>query len=289
MRQKLSPFRFDLGRYSRLLTHPNIGYPTPNGPHDEVFPDSGLLRLPGVISPEICDRAIAEYAEFEDRRRVTNCAVTDEQNRNYRVINFHLRSEAMKAIGLNKAFHQFACRFFGAQSTLYTSLYFKHGSQQDPHINTPFFWTRPFNLFVGVWVALEDVQPTAGPLVYYHGSHRHFNSEAALRDVFARAGGDVQRMFKLMQQEIEIDCKPELSLIRKGDAVIWHPGLMHGGSKASVQSATRHSAVFHFAPLGVNVRDNRVFPNDFWNFPTYGVVKESESYYCRASLPAAMI
>ena len=289
MPPKLSPYSVDLGRYTQLLTRPNIGYPAPTGPHDEVFPDSGLLHLPGAIEPGRCDAAIAEYVDFERLREANNCVISDENQRHFRVANLHLKSPALLEIGLSSAFHENASRFFGARSTIYTSLYFKHGSQQNPHIDTPFFWTRPFNLFVGVWVALEDVQEDAGPLIYYPGSHRLFSSEDQLSEVFHRAGSDVQKMFALMQSRVEESCAREVVKIRKGDAVIWHPGLMHGGSLARNGGLTRQSAVFHFAPLGVNVRDHRVFPKDFINMPTYGVVSENGGHYCRASLPKAMI
>jgi phytanoyl-CoA hydroxylase len=292
MQEKLSPFppfRFDLGRYLRLLARPNIGYPRPTGPHDDAFPDSGLIRLPGGVDPALCDQAVAEYDTFEGVRREKGCVIRDNNGRNYRVSNLHLRSQALRAIGLSPAFHEKATRFFGARSTIYTSLHFKHGSQQDPHIDTPFFWTRPFNLFVGVWVALEDVRETAGPLAYYLGSHRHFNSEAALRDAYERGGRNPNGMFKVMHAEIEQRCKPEMVILKKGDAVIWHPGLMHGGAPATVADQTRHSAVFHFAPLGVNVRGDRAFPRDFANLPAYGVVRQGAGFYCRTTLPTAMI
>jgi len=286
---KLSPYRLDIGRYVKLVTRPNVGYPRPIGPHHEVFPETGLIRIPNAVPAALCDRAVVEYADFEQLRSDTGCVIRDEKERNYRVANLHLRSDAMREVGLSPTFHEYASRFFGASSTVYTSLYFKHGSQQDPHIDTPFFWTRPFNLFVGVWVALEDVRADAGPLVYYPGSHRLFATEQELRAVYCEADNDVQKMFKLMQAKVEAQCKPETVLIKKGDAVIWHPGLMHGGTPASTPGITRHSGVFHFAPLGVNVRDHRVFPRDFMNLPTYGIVEQNGSYYCRASLPTAMI
>jgi phytanoyl-CoA hydroxylase len=290
MSPKLSPYGFDFGRYLRLLVRPNVRLrPTIRQPHNEVFPESGLIHMPGAATPELCDEVIADYERFEELRCRVGCAIRDRDGRNYRVANLHLRSKAMRRIGLTRAFHEAAGNFFGAPSTIYTSLYFKHGSQQSPHIDTPFFWTRPFNFFVGVWVALEDVAEQAGPLIYYPGSHRLFDSEQALRDVFEKAGQDVHGMFALMRDDVEQHCKPQKVVIEKGDAVIWHPGLMHGGSPATQASLTRHSNVFHFAPLGVNVRDHRVFPRDFANVPTYGIVKEAGGYYCRASLPATMI
>jgi hypothetical protein len=285
---KLSPYGFDIGRFAALVARPNLGLGSPSAPNDDVFPDSGLITLPNVVSSHLCDAAIREYDEFEALRDRTGCAVRDEHGRNYRLANFHLSSPSLLSIGLQDCFHNPASAFFRRRSSIYTSLCYKHGSQQKGHIDTPFFWTRPFNLYVGVWVALEDVADDAGPLFYYPGSHRYFSSETQLKAVFERAGGDVQYMFDLMREELETNIKPERVLIKKGDAVIWHPGLMHGGSPATTSGATRYSMVFHFAPVGVNVR-SKSFPNDFANIPTYGIKSRDGRAYSRVSLPAVMI
>ena len=286
---KLSPYGFDLGRFAWLILRPNVTLQKPSGPHDECFPDSGLLEMRSAIDPELCDLAIKEASAFDSFRREKGCAIAGSNGRHFRVANLHVVSNAIRRIGLTDEFHRIASQFFGGTSTIYTSLYFKHGSQQAPHIDTPYFWTRPINNFVGVWVALEDIDESAGPLVYYAGSHRFFSNEEALRGVFESAGGNLERMFELMEREIESRCERRVALIRKGDAVIWHPGVLHGGQKATDSARTRYSTVFHFAPLGINVRDEKSFLKEFWNIPTYGVKREGGNFYCRASLPAAMV
>ncbi len=39
---------------------------------------------------------------------------------------------------------------------------------------------------------------------------------------------------------------------RKGDALIWHADLVHGGSKRELAGVTRHSLVPHFCPVNVD-------------------------------------
>jgi len=287
--KKLSPYSFDAGRIARLLTRPNIGYAPPTGPHDDVFPEEGYVILRGAASKQDCQDIIKEYEAFEQWRDDKNCQVRDENGRNYRLVNFHLVSEKLRAIGLNGDAHDLTGRFFGQKSLVYTSLYFKHGSQQRPHIDTPFFWTQPMNMFCGVWLALEDVSPDAGPVIYYPGSHKYFSDPAKLKRYHDAAEGDVQRMFGLMESDIRDAIQPAFAEIKAGDIFIWHPGLMHGGSPAKVPGLTRHSVVFHFAPLGVNVRDHKKFLQPFVNWPKYGVVEQAGRYYARGSLPAIMI
>jgi hypothetical protein len=288
---KTSPYGFDPGRALRLAISPNIRLDTLGRvakPDDSVFDETGLLHIKSAVSPELCDRAVADYDAFEKIRDETGCLVRGANGRNLRLANFHLESQAALAIGLNDAFHAPLTRFFRRPSSIYTSLTYKHGSQQTAHIDTPFFWTRPFNLYAGVWVALEDVQPEAGPLFYYPGSHKRYATEADLFAAFEGCDRSVDLMFDQMRGEAEKVARPELALIKKGDAVIWHPGILHGGTMATDPHATRYSIVFHFAPVGVNVRDTR-FPNDFPNVPTYGIQRKNGNYYCRGKRAFTMV
>lgn len=286
---KLSPFGFDFGRLFHLLKRPNFGYSAPTGPHDDAFPEDGYVILKGVVTPDVCRQIIEEYDRFEVERRNKGCIISDENGRNYRLVNFHLLSDALLSVGLNAQAHELTSRFFGQRALIYTSLYFKHGSQQRPHIDTPFFWTQPMNMFCGVWVALEDISPAAGPVIYYPGSQKYFSDPQVLKRYYEQAHGDVQRMFGLMENDIRGSIQPAYAELKAGDMLIWHPGLMHGGSRATTAGLTRHSVVFHFAPLGVNVRDADRFLQPFPNIPKYGVRQRNGAYYARGSLPAVMI
>jgi hypothetical protein len=268
---KLSPYsNFDFIRAVELLRAPNFRLDTLLGvspPHDTIFPETGLIHLQGAVSTSLCDQAVEDYKKFECFRRQKGCLVTNPDGRNYRLVNFHLESDALLEIGLSSIFHELLTNFFGRKSSIYTSLTFKHGSQQEPHIDTPYFWTRPFNLFGGVWVALEDISPEAGPLFYYPGSHKYFNSEAELAKLHAESQSSPDLMFEKILQKVSGEgITKENVIIEKGDAVIWHPGLLHGGNRALDQAKTRFSAVFHFAPVGVNVRMHGSFPRNFINF-----------------------
>ncbi len=288
---KLSPYNhyLDFPRYIRLFKKPNFSFRVKPRVNNNIFPESGLIQFSQAIPEELCNRALEEYDQFEILLKNSKCSLYDENGRNYRIANLHLESPALREIGGKQEFHDVASNFFGAKSMIYTSLSFKYGTQQKPHIDTPFFWTRPFNLFVGVWVALEDINLDAGPLIYYPGSQNYYSSEEELGAVFEEANRDVQLMFDLMTEKIQNKIRPVQVIIKKGDVVCWHPGLLHGGMKAINSRMTRRSAVFHFTPFGVNVRDHNVFPNNFLNYPTYGVINDEYGVYCRVGKPAIMI
>jgi len=290
MQPNLSPYGpVDLGRVGAFLRRPNMDLQNVEKPNDEVFGDAGYVVMKSAVSPQLCAKAIAQYDAFEALREERKVEVRDVKGRNYRVNNLHLASDALLDIGTTKVFHDFASSYLRRQSLVYTSLSYKHGSQQDPHLDTPFFWTRPFNLYVGVWVALEQVRAEAGPLFYYEGSHKYFNSEDDLRAVWKESGQNVGRMFGIIRQHIEGRCRRHEATVNAGDAVIWHPGLVHGGTRATDPTLTRYSCVYHFGAVGVNIRDERAFPEDFVNVPMHGLLRRNGQYYARKNLPKVML
>jgi hypothetical protein len=133
---KTSPYGLDPGRALRLAISPNIRLDTLGRvakPDDSVFDETGLLHIKSAVSPELCDRAVADYDAFEKLRDETGCLVRGANGRNLRLANFHLESQAALAVGLNDAFHAPLTRFFRRPSSIYTSLTYKHGSQQTAH------------------------------------------------------------------------------------------------------------------------------------------------------------
>lgn len=287
---RLSPFpKLDFGRLVRFLRRPNFSIVNATGPHNDVFPDDGFIHLRGAVDRSMCQNIIEQHEAFELKMREKGCNISDSDGRNYRLVNFHLICKALLTCGLNVNAHRIAAKFFGHEPLIHTSLYFKHGSQQRPHIDTPFFWTQPMNLFCGVWVALEDVRPDAGPLVYYPGSHKLFCDPIVLERYYKLARNDLQEMFRLMELDVRSMIKPAYANIDAGDIFIWHPGLMHGGSPASSLTRTRHSVVFHFSPLGTAVRANSAFLKPVFNLPQYGVIEQGGMLYARGSLPKVMI
>ena len=60
-------------------------------------------------------------------------------------------------------------QLYGRRAFPFQTLNFELGTQQAPHSDTYHFDSAPKRFMCGVWVALEDISPDAGPLVYYPG------------------------------------------------------------------------------------------------------------------------
>jgi Phytanoyl-CoA dioxygenase (PhyH) len=142
----------------------------------------------------------------------------------------------------------------------------RKGSEEPLHIDTgPLTLTEPMTLCAS-WVALEDVKPDSGEFEYAPGTHRV--SERLHFGVAKGHDGDMKEYGQTLefvhQQMDEHGLKAERFMAKKGDVLIWHGDLMHGGAKIVDPALTRMSLVAHFMPLGV-------MPNfyDFSNVNTY--------------------
>jgi len=126
----------------------------------------------------------------------------------------------------------------------FQTLNFYKGTQQKIHSDQIHFCSMPENLMCGVWIALEDISPEAGPLMYYPGSHTlPFYTMQKLN----LQPGDYSAYENKMQEIVDKSLiRPEYALIKKGDIFIWQANLLHGGSKIDDNNLTRKSMVVHY-------------------------------------------
>jgi len=182
-----------------------------------------------------------------------------------RLTNLHLKIEsALQLFSKNSAL-KITDYFFGEPTTLYTSLFFERGSAQECHRDTPYFWTYPGYGYFGIWLALEDINLNSGPLMVIPKSHKIIDS-----DFFRKSIGDLERdekgvinpqsafLWSRYQSEIQKKCDEgglaaKNITVKKGDSIIWHPQLMHGGSRILDDSLSRKSFVMHVTPKNMNV------------------------------------
>ena len=117
---------------------------------------------------------------------------------------------------------------YGREPRPFQTLNFRLGSEQRPHSDAMHFNSDPSGFMCGVWVALEDIGPEQGPLVYYPGSHKL--DEVTMGDVHANeaAAGNYE---DFVQAVIEREgLEPHTATLRKGEALLWSSNLLHGGS-----------------------------------------------------------
>jgi phytanoyl-CoA hydroxylase len=169
-----------------------------------------------------------------------------------RINDYHNTSIGAKRIMTHRHIVTFLKAALAPELTAFQSLVFKYSSQQPTHQDFPWVTSNIPSHLAAAWIPCEDVQADSGPLFYYPGSHKipKFN--------FGRTGilkKDIS-LFNPIQFSEYLDktCKEhgiekKVLLIKKGDILIWHGGLAHGGSIINNPEMTRKSFVCHYSTL----------------------------------------
>lgn len=133
----------------------------------------------------------------------------------------------------------------------FQTLNFIYGSGQRAHSDSIHMTTYPLGYLIAAWIALEDTTADNGPLFYYPGSHCMpylLNTELADRiAVFSSHRKEYTEYEDLMEKLMEEKkLEKKIFLAQKGDVLIWHANLIHGGMPVANRESTRKSMVIHY-------------------------------------------
>jgi hypothetical protein len=139
---------------------------------------------------------------------------------------------------------------YGRRAWPFQTLNFPVGTQQHFHSDSLHFSSAPERFMCAVWVALEDVGPGQGPLMYYSGSHKwpiYVNEHIGLSRA-GESGAPSQKPFERLWGELVRvkHLEPAHFHAKKGQALIWAANLLHGGSRQTNPDLTRWSQVTHY-------------------------------------------
>jgi hypothetical protein len=157
----------------------------------------------------------------------------------------------VRAIAANPSVLGLLGKLWGRRAIPFQTLNFPVGTQQHPHSDAVHFSSIPERFMCGVWLAMEDVHPDAGPLCYVPGSHRWPIPSNLMMGRHAGQPGDepsAQSPFEELWEAMTetSGTAPELFLAKKGQALIWCANLLHGGSRQVDMTLTRWSQVTHY-------------------------------------------
>lgn len=231
----------------------------------------GVTVIRNAIDSSLCDAVVRDFGRYcadhpeSDRYR-------DEHGMYERLACLHLTSQAARDVAFAPRIVALLEAAFRQPAVVVGSLYFDKGSTQSVHRDTPAFFTNPLNHFLGVWTALEDIKPGSGQLVYYERGH----TVAPDRQLIARRDLNSRNYFELVAGECAArGLKLTHHYPRKGDTLVWHPALPHGGAAILDPRLSRRSIVFHYIPQGVPIHGAPVF------FGDRGLVRRHVNYRIR--------
>ncbi|MBS0481859.1 MAG: phytanoyl-CoA dioxygenase family protein [Proteobacteria bacterium] len=203
------------------------------------FPDTDLEQRIARIKASLGPRYGVDFAD----------PLSDKTAAERRIQDAWTFNEDVRAIAANRIVLDLLGKLYGRSAFPFQTLNFPVGTQQPGHSDSVHFSSLPERFMCGVWLAMEDVSPDAGPLFYYPGSHRwpimtnaligrsgHSKNESA-QDPYAAAWD------ALCQAQ---NAQTETFLPRKGQALIWCANLLHGGSHQANPCLTRWSQVTHY-------------------------------------------
>ncbi|GAB3930130.1 phytanoyl-CoA dioxygenase family protein [Larkinella terrae] len=231
--------------------------------------ENGYVILEQVISDDLIDAYLADVQELIEKHKEYDITIRIDrpeyvkhpvmkvrdvpreiiEGQYIKVMDFHNASVAGKKLMLHKAIVSFLEAIFNEKVVAMQSLTFLYGSQQETHQDFPYVVPQVPSHLAAAWIALEDVKPGSGELHYYVGSHKiqkfnwgngiFFNAESTKNPT---------DFGKYLSAECErLGLEKKTLLIKKGDVLIWHAALAHGGEPILDDNLTRKSYVCHYS------------------------------------------
>jgi phytanoyl-CoA hydroxylase len=231
------------------------------------FVERGYLTFDAGLPPHLFDELDADVERvWRDKpadlawsregplRSFTYADAARDRRPSYRIADLYSHSAAALVIYLWQPIFDHVERILGQPAVATQALYFEFGSQQALHRDPVFVQTRPASHLVAAWLALEDVSPDSGPLFYVPGSHRlpyfQFAPGDHRFDQSRFGEQEASAMAEFDRRQVEAHgLTAERLLCPRGEVLIWHSSLLHGGSAVADPARTRKSFVIHFSTL----------------------------------------
>ena len=213
-------------------------------------PDLTLLDLREAPATPPRNLTHAELLRLDRSTRHRMRDVSD-----WRIHEFHAVDRPARRIYRSRKLRDLASRIFRKRARPIALINFMSGSQQHLHQDMAVFHIHPHNYLIGAWIACEDVGSDQGPLLFYPGSHRvplfpGFTNypQTNLRTAGDEDFGAYQRYVASAAERFE----PHEFIARRGQVLLWHGGLIHGGAVIRRRGSTRKSMVIHYSVRGAD-------------------------------------
>jgi ectoine hydroxylase-related dioxygenase (phytanoyl-CoA dioxygenase family) len=257
------------------------------------FQRDGYLVIDPEISPQVIDGVLSDLSSryVSEGETRFEAGVVYQPGPPPRIKDAWRISDNVLEIALAPKVLGVLQELFSCTMLPFQTLNFPVGTQQAAHSDAMHFRPSEPTLMCGVWVALENIDMSNGPLIYYPGSQSlpFLN----YRDVHFRANKDDYRTYMefihernrhyeehvrglLQQHEFE----PAYGTLRKGQALIWSSNLLHGGAPQEDNARTRHSQVTHYlheSSFAYHTPMRTEGDQEFWTEPEVIRSRDSES------------
>jgi phytanoyl-CoA hydroxylase len=227
------------------------------------FRERGYAIFRQAVAPELIDRYVAEFdrAVASDRTLLTSRGLEiapamerDLHEPIVKTLDTLVKLPSALPLAFADPLVDFLEEIFEDKPLAFQSLHFEVGSTQAVHQDTAYVVLNQPRKLAAAWIALEDIRPGTGALVYYPGSHRFgefLYPEERKHWEPAKDGDAIHQHHLGWLHEIARvrGVEQESFLPKKGDVLIWHADLAHGGGEITEAGSTRRSLVVHYGPM----------------------------------------
>jgi hypothetical protein len=215
-------------------------------PEQRSWREQGYVILPGLIPDDVVARYCAIRGQVSHRQGWTSSTP-------------YMNVPEIRDLCLYKPLTDMIEHLIGEPVALHLNLTgwvsTERDWHQDDYLNPP----QVNGHYAGVWTALDQIQPDAGPFEFVPGSHRWpIIRQAKVLELLGYANGDdpswpwasERLLTPFFEKEIAAaGLKAERFLGNKGDVLIWHPRLVHRGSLPDRHDAERRSMISHYSAI----------------------------------------
>lgn len=214
----------------------------------QAFDKNGFLVIKNYLSAAGADAINAEIDQLLKAGKVK------QGHRNKIMFAFH-HSAVLRNIATDEKLMELLHLLLRGEASLFQSINFIMGSEQRTHSDSIHMTTYPLGGLLGVWIALDDITEDNGPLHYYPGSHTlpyylnaDYNNEGSAWLLGRKSYTAYEEMIAERIASGKIEKK--IFTARKGDLLVWHANLFHGGEPHQDRQLTRRSMVLHYFKKG---------------------------------------
>ena len=233
-----------------------------NGALLTKFMSDGYIILKGAVSPDLCESLKADIDKvweappdsarvetFIDGKQIFDIPKMMYREGVTKLLDIYAYSRCARDVISAPPISAMLELIFEEQAVAFQSLSFWNGSQQEIHKDTAYVKVlgNPLAL-AAAWIALEDVEEGTGELEFDLSSHRvpDYIFEGGK---WMHPGDDHPSFLAALKEDAAREKLVRVKFLpKKGDVLIWHADLAHGGSKIRTPNQTRKSLVVHFCP-----------------------------------------
>jgi ectoine hydroxylase len=219
-------------------------FPSPVQEQIKNWSRDGYLILEKFFDSTTCDAVNEEIAKLQQSGKL-------HFTYGNKLMFANKKSKLVKGVAENPQLKNILAFILDKDVVAFQTINFIHGSQQRAHSDSIHMTTYPLGYLVAAWIALEDITHENGPLFYYPGSHQlpyllnnDFNEGSNFLTLGKKDYVDYEDVLEDLVAQKGYAQKEFLA--KKGDVLIWHANLVHGGAPILNKDLTRKSMVVHY-------------------------------------------